>query len=193
MKRYSIAGTQLDKDVIQVGDGTTSVIVLTGEMLKAALPLLERNLHPTVIVRGYALALDAALEACSRIAKPISLEDKPAMLQLVQSCIGTKFSSRWGDLVISMALEATLRVTRDRGDVSSSDSAAGIDDIGAAPNAGSAGSTGKKTTKEVDIKRWVTLPGFENVRDSGTPRWRKYPVVSHGKAEFSKALCSTKT
>jgi T-complex protein 1 subunit gamma len=41
----------------EVGDGTTSVIVLTGEMLQVAEPLLQRNIHPTMICRGYARAL----------------------------------------------------------------------------------------------------------------------------------------
>ncbi|KIY95795.1 T-complex protein 1 subunit gamma [Monoraphidium neglectum] len=45
----------------EVGDGTTSVIILAGELLQAAEPLLERNLHPTVIVRGYTRALEDAL------------------------------------------------------------------------------------------------------------------------------------
>lgn len=37
----------------EVGDGTTSVIILAGEMLSVAEPLLEKNIHPTVIVQGY--------------------------------------------------------------------------------------------------------------------------------------------
>ncbi|KAJ8602223.1 hypothetical protein CTAYLR_003661 [Chrysophaeum taylorii] len=146
----------------EVGDGTTSVIILTGEMLKSAIPLLERHLHPTVIVRGYSIALDVALEACAKIAKPISLDDKAAMLQLVQSCIGTKFSSRWGDLVISMALEATLRVTRDLGEPAPSEAAAGDD--AAAPVAASLLSSSSKQSKEVDIKRYAKvekIPGGE--------------------------------
>jgi len=127
----------------EVGDGTTSVIVLTGEMLKAAIPCLERHLHPTVIARGYAFALEAALEACDRVAKPLSLEDKPAMLQLVQSCVGTKFSSRWGDLVISMALEATLRVVREPGAV--------------AEQAGGEEAAPPPRKQEIDIKRYAKV------------------------------------
>ena len=51
----------------EVGDGTTSVIVLTGEMMQVAEPLLQRNIHPTVICRGYARALDAALSQWRRL------------------------------------------------------------------------------------------------------------------------------
>lgn len=51
----SAAGDLSDTDqplcLFQVGDGTTSVIILAGEMLAAAEPFLERNLHPTTIIR----------------------------------------------------------------------------------------------------------------------------------------------
>jgi len=46
----------------EVGDGTTTVAVLTGELLKKAEPLLDQNVHPTVIVQGYALAAKKAIE-----------------------------------------------------------------------------------------------------------------------------------
>ena len=90
----------------EVGDGTTSVIVLTGEMLVMAEPLLMRAIHPTVIVQGYTRALQKATETCAAIAKPISVTDMEAMTALVKSCVGTKFSARWGELVIKLALEA---------------------------------------------------------------------------------------
>ena len=50
----------------EVGDGTTSVIVLAGEMLGVAENFLERNLHPTVIIRGYMKALKDAEQVCPR-------------------------------------------------------------------------------------------------------------------------------
>ena len=49
----------------EVGDGTTSVIVIAGEVLQCAGPLIERNLHPTVIVAGYTKALAAAIKVRS--------------------------------------------------------------------------------------------------------------------------------
>ena len=63
----------------EVGDGTTSVIVLTGEMLQVAEPLLQRNIHPTMICRGYARALDAALGAFASISKTVDLKDNDAL------------------------------------------------------------------------------------------------------------------
>jgi T-complex protein 1 subunit gamma len=53
----------------EVGDGTTSVIVLSGEILSLALPMIERNFHPTVIVSGYSKALQKALDVLDVIAR----------------------------------------------------------------------------------------------------------------------------
>ena len=46
----------------EVGDGTTSVIILAGELMHNAIPFMEKSVHPTVVVRGYTQALhDACL------------------------------------------------------------------------------------------------------------------------------------
>ncbi len=50
----------------EVGDGTTSVIILAGEILILSEPFLRSNLHPTVIVQGYNHALQEALQICER-------------------------------------------------------------------------------------------------------------------------------
>ena len=52
----------------EVGDGTTSVIILAGEMLVVAEPFISRGMHPTVIVRAYHQALEAALEFATAMA-----------------------------------------------------------------------------------------------------------------------------
>ena len=95
----------------EVGDGTTSVIILAGEMLILAEPLLRHNLlHPTIIVKGYNLALQEALKICNQQALDVDLDDKVLMRKLVQSTIGTKFSSRWNDLMVDLSLQAVLTV-----------------------------------------------------------------------------------
>jgi T-complex protein 1 subunit gamma len=95
----------------EVGDGTTSVIILAGELLVVAEPFLTRGMHPTIIVNAYHRALEAALEIADRMALRVDTNDKVAMRDLIRSCIGTKFSSRYGDLICDLALEAVLRVT----------------------------------------------------------------------------------
>lgn len=70
-----------------------------GEMLHAAEPFLERNLHPTVIIRGYVRALEDALAIIDSLAFPIDTADRAQMLKIISSCIGTKFTSRFGTLM----------------------------------------------------------------------------------------------
>ena len=123
----------------EVGDGTTSVIVLAGEYLNLAEPLLDRQLHPTVICNGYLKALDDALKALDEVATPLDLNDKAAMMKIVESCTGTKFISRFAHMMVDLALDAVETVF--------------IEDAG---------------RKELDIKRYAKvekIPGG-NIEDS---------------------------
>merc|ERR1719231_1899206 len=67
----------------EVGDGTTSVIILAGEMLGVAEPLIEKKLHPTLIVSGYMKALDDALKMMSELAYQVDTQSMEAMREIV--------------------------------------------------------------------------------------------------------------
>lgn len=99
----------------EVGDGTTSVIILAGEILAYSLPLLERHIHPVVIIRAFKAALNDALETIQRVSIPVDITSETEMLALIKTSIGTKFSSRWSDLMCKLALEAvrTVAVTAE--------------------------------------------------------------------------------
>lgn len=123
-----------------VGDGTTSVIILAGEILHQAVQWLERDVHPHVIIGGNAKALDDALKALDEIAFKVDLGNREQMRQVVRSALGTKLASRWGDLMVDISLDAVMTVLRE-------------DDAG---------------RKEVDFKRYAKvekIPGGE-VTDS---------------------------
>ena len=92
----------------EVGDGTTSVIILAGEILHLSQPFLEKDIHPTVIVRAYMKALDAAVKIIDSLAFPIDVDDRQQLMNIVNSCIGTKYTSRFGPLMAELALEAVL-------------------------------------------------------------------------------------
>ncbi|KAI4600532.1 T-complex protein 1 subunit gamma [Pestalotiopsis sp. 9143b] len=124
----------------EVGDGTTTVIILAGEILAQSLPQLERNIHPVVIISAFKRALKDALEIIEEVSMPIDINDDEAMRSLISSSIGTKFVSRWSDLMCQLALNAVRTVTWEVGN-------------------------GKK---EVDIKRYARVekvPGGE-IEDS---------------------------
>ncbi|KAI0878794.1 T-complex protein 1 [Hypoxylon argillaceum] len=95
----------------EVGDGTTTVIILGGEILAQALPQLERNIHPVIIISAFKHALKDALEIVDEISLPIDIDDDKAMNSLISSSIGTKFVSRWSDLMCSLALKAVRTVS----------------------------------------------------------------------------------
>ncbi|KAL2891025.1 T-complex protein 1 subunit gamma [Ceratocystis lukuohia] len=95
----------------EVGDGTTTVIILAGEILAMALPELERNIHPVVIISAFKRALEDALKIIDEISMPIDTSSDSAMIGLISSSIGTKFVSRWSDLMCKLALDAVRTVT----------------------------------------------------------------------------------
>ncbi|KAG9290218.1 hypothetical protein G9A89_022194 [Geosiphon pyriformis] len=97
----------------EVGDGTTSVIILAGEVLAQSLQYLERDIHPIVIISAFKKALEDAIEIIDEISRPINVDDEEEMLKLVQSAIGTKLVSRWSDLVCKLALEAVRTVAKE--------------------------------------------------------------------------------
>lgn len=94
----------------EVGDGTTSVIILAGEMLGVAEPLLEKKLHPTHIVMGYMRALEDSLEIMRSIAYDVDVTKQDEIRKIVRGAIDTKFASRWGDLISDLAIKATQTV-----------------------------------------------------------------------------------
>jgi len=99
-----------------VGDGTTSVIILAGEVLSMAESWIEKGTHPRLIIGGYTKALEDALTTIDKLAVRVDLNNRSELLKIVQSSIGTKFISRWSDLMCNLALDAVLAVTLQDGD-----------------------------------------------------------------------------
>ncbi|KAF8874305.1 chaperonin Cpn60/TCP-1 family [Mucidula mucida] len=99
----------------ECGDGTTSVIILAGEILAQSLSQLERDIHPVVIISAYNKALKEALEIIKRISVPIDTNNDDEMLSLIKTSIGTKFSMRWSDLMCKLALQAVRTVAQEEG------------------------------------------------------------------------------
>lgn len=96
----------------EVGDGTTSVIILAGEMLSVAGPFLEQQMHPTVIIGAFRQALDDLLTILKdQVSIPVDITNRDEMTRIIKSCIGTKFITKWADLACDIALEATSTVS----------------------------------------------------------------------------------
>lgn len=97
-------------------------------MLTVAEPYLERNMHPTIIIRGFFRARDDALEALDKLAIKVDVTKREELLNIVKSCLSTKFVSRWMDLMCNLALDSVSTVVTQDGN-----------------------------RKEIDIKRYVKI------------------------------------
>ena len=86
---------------------------IAGEILAQCLPLLERNLHPVVIISALNKALKESLEVLQSISVPIDTSSEKEMLSLIKTSIGTKFVIRWSDLMCKLALDAVRTVAKD--------------------------------------------------------------------------------
>uniref|UniRef100_A0A673ITL5 T-complex protein 1 subunit gamma n=2 Tax=Sinocyclocheilus rhinocerous TaxID=307959 RepID=A0A673ITL5_9TELE len=94
----------------EVGDGTTSVIILAGEMLSVAEHFLEQQMHPTVVISAYRQALDDMLNILKDISTPVDVNNRDMMLKIINSAINTKALSRWSTLACNIALDAVRTV-----------------------------------------------------------------------------------
>jgi len=97
----------------EVGDGTTSVIIVAGEILQVAEPFLERKMHPRTIVGAFNLALMDIEDFLKKLAVPLDLQDEKAVMKIIRSTIGTKFVSRYGDLICKLALTSVMLIRED--------------------------------------------------------------------------------
>jgi thermosome len=96
----------------EVGDGTTSAVVVAGELLSKAEDLLEKNLHPTVIVEGYRKAADKALETLEKIAIAVEPTDKESLTKIAMTSMASKLVSENRKQLADISVEAILHVAQ---------------------------------------------------------------------------------
>ena len=94
----------------EVGDGTTTVVVLAGELLAKAEELIEKEVHPALIIEGYKKAARKALEIYDKIAIPVSPTDKEILKKIAKTSMASKLVSEEAEYLSEIAVEAVLRV-----------------------------------------------------------------------------------
>ncbi len=112
-----IAKTQDD----EVGDGTTTAVVLAGELLKRAEVLLDQGLHPTVINAGFRKAEEKAMEILREIAKPVDLKDSETLRKIAVTAMYGKSLGAATEHFAKIAVDAVNHVIEKRGDGFSAD------------------------------------------------------------------------
>jgi chaperonin GroEL (HSP60 family) len=90
----------------EVGDGTTSVVILAGALTEKTEELLDMGISPATIVEGYAKSLEIALETLYDISQTCDNRDRNVMLKLATTCLQSKLLSYSGDHVAKLLVDA---------------------------------------------------------------------------------------
>ncbi len=94
----------------EIGDGTTTAVVIAGELLKKAEDLLEQDVHPTLITRGYRKAAEKAMEILNRIAEPITDKDTVMLEKVAMTAMTGKGAENAKEHLAKLAVKAVRAV-----------------------------------------------------------------------------------
>ena len=101
-----VAKTQDD----EVGDGTTTAVILAGELLSKAQALMDKDVHPTQIVDGYASAGEKALEFLQKMAIKVTPTDKAMLKKVASVALASKLLAEQKEYIADIAVRAVLQV-----------------------------------------------------------------------------------
>jgi len=153
-----VAKTQDD----EVGDGTTTAVIIAGELLGEAEKLLNKNVHPTVIIEGYRKAAGKALETLEKIAIPVKPTDKESLKKVAMTSMASKLVSENREQLAEIAVEAILHVAQKVGDEYRAD----LDDIMVEKKPGES-ITDTKLIKGIVLDKEVVHPGMPKRVEKG--------------------------
>jgi archaeal chaperonin len=100
----------------EAGDGTTTAVVLAGELLKRAETLVEQNIHPTIISQGYRMASRKALEILQQVSQPVGPNDHETLKQIAITSMASKSVSFNREALGDIAVKAVGAVAEKKGD-----------------------------------------------------------------------------
>ncbi|MFV2041530.1 MAG: TCP-1/cpn60 chaperonin family protein, partial [Candidatus Hydrothermarchaeales archaeon] len=99
----------------EVGDGTTTAVVLAGELLKKAEELIEQEIHPTVIAKGYQMAATKAKEIVTAASVEISIDDDKIIKKVAMTAMTGKGAEKAKELLADIVVEAVKSVSVVKG------------------------------------------------------------------------------
>jgi len=156
-----VAKTQDD----EVGDGTTTAVVLAGELLKGAEELIDNNIHVTTIVSGYKKAADEAMKILDEVAQSVSLDDTATLKKVAMTALHSKNVGGARGHLADMAVEAIKQVMEQRGDKMVAD----VDNVQLVKKIG-------KSVLDTQLVRGVILD--KEVVHPGMPKSVKNPKIA---------------
>ncbi len=100
----------------EAGDGTTTAVILAGDLLKRAEDLIDQNIHPTVIASGYRLAADKAREILEKVATKVAIKDTEILKNVATTAMASKSASGHKDHLAGIVVKAVTTVAEHRAD-----------------------------------------------------------------------------
>lgn len=94
----------------EVGDGTTTSVILAGELLKRAEKLLKQGIHPTVITEGFRKASEKAVEILNDMSIASGIEDKVGLKNAAMTCMSSKIVSESKDHLADICIDAVASI-----------------------------------------------------------------------------------
>jgi thermosome len=99
----------------EAGDGTTSAVIIAGELLSKAEELIDKNIHPTIIIDGYKKAAEKALETLEKIAMPVDLKTPEYLKKAAITAMASKLVAEYKEYLADIAVKAMLAVAEKTG------------------------------------------------------------------------------
>lgn len=93
-----------------VGDGTTTAVIIAGELLKEAEKLLEKQIHPTVITKGFRLAKLKALNILDRLSHEVTIKDEKTLKRIANTAMTGKSAERASEKLTDLSVRAVTRI-----------------------------------------------------------------------------------
>ncbi len=97
----------------EVGDGTTTAVVLAGELLKRAEEMLDQDIHPTIIANGYRMAAKKAVEVLEEIAIPVSRDDDEILKKIAMTAMTGKGAEVALEKLAEIAVKAVKTIAEE--------------------------------------------------------------------------------
>ncbi len=94
----------------EIGDGTTTGVVLAGELLKQSEDLLDQEIHPTIITKGYRLARQKSTQLLEEIAEDVDIDDEKTLQKVAMTAMTGKSAETARDYLAEIAVEAIQQV-----------------------------------------------------------------------------------
>jgi archaeal chaperonin len=116
----------------EVGDGTTSAVVLAGALIEKAEQLISKDVHPTIIVDGYRKSATKVIEILNNMAQKVSNNDREQLIKIAKTSMQTKLVSKDSEALSELVVNAILQVS----DQSDSGFKVDIDDVKVEKKAG---------------------------------------------------------